>query len=50
NEVNTMPGMTAHSQVPTMFAADGLPYPALLDLLVAEALGRDPAPDAVTYV
>lgn len=41
NEVNTMPGMTAHSQVPKMFAADGLPYPALLDLLIDEALSRD---------
>lgn len=39
NEVNTMPGFTAQSQVPRMFAAAGLPYPALLDLLVADALG-----------
>lgn len=38
NEVNTMPGMTAHSQVPRMFAADGLAYPRLLDLLVQRAL------------
>jgi D-alanine-D-alanine ligase len=38
NEVNTMPGLTEHSQVPRMFAADGLPYPALLDLLVRDAL------------
>ena len=36
NEVNTMPGMTAQSQVPRMFAADGLPYPELLDLLVTD--------------
>ncbi|MFN8195378.1 MAG: D-alanine--D-alanine ligase [Nocardioidaceae bacterium] len=42
NEVNTMPGMTAHSQVPKMFEADGLPYPGLLDLLVEEALARHP--------
>ena len=34
NEVNTMPGMTAASQVPRMFAADGLPYAALLDRLI----------------
>ncbi|RFS83414.1 D-alanine--D-alanine ligase [Actinomadura spongiicola] len=34
NEVNTMPGMTAHSQVPRMFAAAGLPYPRLLGRLV----------------
>ncbi|MFN8074685.1 MAG: D-alanine--D-alanine ligase [Kineosporiaceae bacterium] len=38
NEVNTMPGMTAHSQVPRMFAAAGTDYPALLDLLVRRAL------------
>ncbi|MEJ7833327.1 MAG: D-alanine--D-alanine ligase [Nocardioides sp.] len=38
NEVNTMPGFTEHSQVPRMFAAAGLPYPGLLDLLVQGAL------------
>ncbi|HEY3015692.1 MAG TPA: D-alanine--D-alanine ligase [Nocardioides sp.] len=42
NEVNTMPGMTAESQVPKMFAAAGLPYPALLDLLVRGALADNP--------
>ncbi|MCW2782454.1 MAG: D-alanine--D-alanine ligase [Marmoricola sp.] len=39
NEVNTMPGMTAQSQVPRMFAAVGLPYAALLTDLVNGALG-----------
>ena len=34
NEVNTIPGMTEHSQVPRMFAAAGLPYAELLDELV----------------
>ena len=34
NEVNTMPGFTEDSQVPKMFAAAGLPYADLLDLLV----------------
>jgi D-alanine-D-alanine ligase len=38
NEVNTMPGMTAASQVPKMFAADGLAYPELLDRLIRAAL------------
>ncbi len=38
NEVNTMPGFTEQSQVPKMFAAAGLPYAALLDLLVRDAL------------
>ncbi|MDP3894097.1 D-alanine--D-alanine ligase [Nocardioides sp.] len=34
NEVNTMPGMTAQSQVPQMFTAAGLGYPELLDTLL----------------
>lgn len=38
NEVNTMPGFTEHSQVPRMFAAAGMPYADLLDLLVRDAL------------
>ena len=37
NEVNTVPGMTEHSQVPRMFAAAGLSYPELLDELVRGA-------------
>lgn len=40
NEVNTMPGFTVHSQVPKMFAAAGLPYPELLDLLVTDAVAE----------
>ncbi len=36
NEVNTMPGFTEASQVPKMFAAAGLPYSALLDVLVRD--------------
>ena len=40
NEINTMPGMTAQSQVPRMFAAQGLDYPALVDILVHTALHR----------
>ena len=38
NEVNTTPGFTAQSQVPRMFAAAGISYPELLDLLVAGSL------------
>ena len=38
NEVNTMPGFTPQSQVPQMFAATGLGYPDLLDLLAEDAL------------
>ena len=37
NEVNTIPGMTEHSQVPRMFAAAGLTYAELLDELVRGA-------------
>ncbi|MEU1619227.1 D-alanine--D-alanine ligase family protein [Streptomyces sp. NPDC005722] len=43
NEVNTMPGMTAQSQVPKMFAHQGLTYPALLGELVRGALADGPA-------
>ncbi|GAB3269720.1 D-alanine--D-alanine ligase family protein [Kineosporia babensis] len=38
NEVNTVPGFTAQSQVPKMFAAGGTSYPDLVDLLVRDAL------------
>lgn len=40
NEVNTVPGMTEHSQVPRMFAATGLDHRALLTELVAAARPR----------
>jgi len=38
NEINTIPGFTATSYYARMFEASGLPYPALLDRLVALAL------------
>ncbi len=38
NEVNTTPGFTAQSQVPRMFAAAGVRYSELLDLLLRTAL------------
>lgn len=44
NEVNTMPGFTEHSQVPKMFAAVGMPYAKLLDLLVSDALAAATGP------
>ena len=34
NEVNTIPGFTAHSRYPAMMRAAGLEFPALLDRLV----------------
>lgn len=37
NEVNTMPGLTAHSQVPRMFKAAGVPYGDLIVRLVDAA-------------
>lgn len=47
NEVNTMPGMTAASQVPRMFQAAGVAYPDLVARLVAGAVVpvRDAAPN-----
>jgi D-alanine-D-alanine ligase len=38
NEVNTTPGFTVQSQVPRMFAAAGMSYAELVDMLVADAL------------
>jgi D-alanine-D-alanine ligase len=38
NEVNTSPGFTEQSQVPKMFAAAGVAYGDLLDLLILDAL------------
>jgi D-alanine-D-alanine ligase len=40
NEINTMPGFTAHSMFPRMWAASGLDYPGLLDRLIQLALQR----------
>ena len=40
NEVNTFPGFTSHSQVPRMFAAAGVVYPELLEILLETALVR----------
>ena len=40
NEVNTMPGFTPTSMFPRMWAASGVDYPELVDLLVQAALAR----------
>ncbi|GAA3564341.1 D-alanine--D-alanine ligase family protein [Nonomuraea rosea] len=40
NEINTMPGFTALSVAPQLWAASGLPYPALVDHLIQLALAR----------
>ena len=36
NEVNTIPGFTAHSRYPRMMAAAGMPFPALITRLIDE--------------
>ncbi|TDD09087.1 D-alanine--D-alanine ligase [Nonomuraea deserti] len=40
NEINTMPGFTSLSVAPQLWAASGLPYPALVDRLIQLALAR----------
>ena len=40
NEVNTIPGFTTISMYPKMWEASGLPYPALIDRLIALAVER----------
>lgn len=44
NEINTIPGMTATSYFPKMWAATGLPLPQLLDRMITTALGKRPGP------
>jgi D-alanine-D-alanine ligase len=40
NEVNTIPGFTAISMYPKLWAASGLPYPKLIERLIQLALER----------
>ena len=40
NEINTIPGFTAISMYPKMWAASGLSYPDLIDRLVDLAVER----------
>ncbi|MBB2913846.1 D-alanine-D-alanine ligase [Streptosporangium becharense] len=42
NEINTMPGFTALSVAPQLWAATGLTYAELVDRLIQLALGRSP--------
>jgi len=44
NEINTMPGMTPASGFPMMWAASGLPLPALIDRIIASALRKQAGP------
>ncbi len=41
NEINTLPGFTSISMYPKLWAATGLPYPKLLDKLIALAMGDE---------
>jgi len=40
NEINTIPGFTAMSVYPRLWAASGVPYPELIDRLIQLALER----------
>lgn len=40
NEINTLPGFTAISMYPKLWAASGIPFPALVDRLIALAIER----------
>ena len=40
NEINTIPGFTKISMYPKLWEASGLPYPKLIERLVALALER----------
>ncbi|RNE48327.1 D-alanine--D-alanine ligase family protein [Corynebacterium alimapuense] len=40
NEINTMPGFTPISMYPQVFAATGVSYPELLDILIEQALAH----------
>ncbi|TWD84042.1 D-alanine--D-alanine ligase [Kribbella amoyensis] len=42
NEVNTFPGLTPYSRYPKMMAAAGLPFPEMIDRMVALALAGGP--------
>jgi D-alanine-D-alanine ligase len=44
NEINTMPGMTPTSGFPMMWAASGLPLPALIDRIITTALAKPDGP------
>ena len=49
NELNTIPGFTATSVYAKLFAESGIPYPELLDRLVALALERHERRSGLEY-
>jgi D-alanine-D-alanine ligase len=46
NEINTLPGFTATSMYPELWAATGVPFPALVDRLIQLALAYHVTPTA----
>ncbi|PAX52705.1 D-alanine--D-alanine ligase family protein [Brunnivagina elsteri] len=46
NEINTLPGFTATSMYPQMWANTGIPFPQLVDQLIQFALERHSSPDS----
>lgn len=48
NEVNTLPGFTVNSLYPRLWEFSGLPFPSLIDRLVALALARHKARTALS--
>ncbi|HEY1501076.1 MAG TPA: D-alanine--D-alanine ligase family protein [Acidobacteriaceae bacterium] len=49
NEINTLPGFTSISMYPRLWAASGLPYPELIDRLIALAMERRTDKDRNKY-
>ncbi len=49
NEINTLPGFTAISMYPKLWAASGVDYPELIDRLIALALARAGERSATSY-
>lgn len=49
NEINTMPGFTAISMYPKLWAASGLEYPKLIDRLIQLAMERHAEKSQNTY-
>ena len=50
NEINTLPGFTATSMYPQLWAATGIPFPQLVDQLIQFALERSESPTSSSAV
>ena len=49
NEINTLPGFTSISMYPKLWEASGVPYPELIDRLIALGLERRAEKDRTSY-